>query len=260
MDGTATADQARQHRAGVALILLSTVPIAFSGIFARLVSADILTLLAWRGLIGGAIILAYTEWQRVSEPRPGLGWRGWVLATVGSVASLAFVGAFRGTWVANVTVIYTFAPFAAAGLGWLILRERVRPEVMGTAIVCTLGIAIMVHAGIGTPNAQGDLIAIASMGLSALYMVLVRAFAGTPAVLAGVLSSAQILAVGFLISDPLALPAADVLPTVLFGINFAATFILWTEGARRIPAAEAGLYGGAETPLAVLFAWAILAE
>ena len=45
-----------------------------------------------------------------------------------------------------------------------------------------------------------------------------------------------------------------------FGLSFAVAVILWTEGARRIPAAEAGLFGAAETPFAVLLAWALLAE
>jgi drug/metabolite transporter (DMT)-like permease len=45
-----------------------------------------------------------------------------------------------------------------------------------------------------------------------------------------------------------------------FGVFFAMALILWTEGTRRIPAAEAAFLGTAEVPLAPLFAWLILAE
>ena len=46
----------------------------------------------------------------------------------------------------------------------------------------------------------------------------------------------------------------------LFGVGFACAVILWTEGTRRILAAESGLFGAADVPLAILFAWIILAE
>ena len=45
-----------------------------------------------------------------------------------------------------------------------------------------------------------------------------------------------------------------------FGLSFAAASILWTEGARFLPASESGLLGAAEVPLAILFAWLILAN
>ena len=41
---------------------------------------------------------------------------------------------------------------------------------------------------------------------------------------------------------------------VLFGLAFAVAVVLWTEGTRRIPAAESGLLGCAETPFAALLA------
>ena len=36
--------------------------------------------------------------------------------------------------------------------------------------------------------------------------------------------------------------------------------MLWTEGTRLIPAAESGLLGSAETPLAIAIAWLVLSE
>ena len=54
-----------------------------------------------------------------------LGWRGWLLATVGSLSSIAFIASFKMTYVANVAVIYATVPFAAALLEWLLLRQKV---------------------------------------------------------------------------------------------------------------------------------------
>ena len=46
----------------------------------------------------------------------------------------------------------------------------------------------------------------------------------------------------------------------MFGLSFAIAVIVWTEGTRLIPAAEAGLLGSAETPFAILLAWLVLSE
>ncbi|MCP5116558.1 MAG: EamA family transporter, partial [bacterium] len=43
-------------------------------------------------------------------------------------------------------------------------------------------------------------------------------------------------------------------------LAFAAAVVLWTEGTRLIPAAESGLLGSAETPMAIAMAWIILSE
>ena len=105
--------EATQHRLGLILVCASTVPFAMAGIFTRLIAADVWTVLIWRGVIGGVLIALYA---RRSERGLAMGWQGWVLALVGGLASIAFLAAFRMTYVANVTLIYALAPFAAAGL------------------------------------------------------------------------------------------------------------------------------------------------
>ena len=47
---------------------------------------------------------------------------------------VAVLLAVRLTYVANVAVIYAMAPFAAASLEWLFLRERMRREVLVTTL------------------------------------------------------------------------------------------------------------------------------
>ena len=120
------------HRTGVILVLASTLPLALSGIFTRAISADILSVLAWRGLIGGGLILAYALWREGARP---MGARGWLLACVSGAASVAFLSAFRATHVANVTLIYTTAPFAAAALDRAIRSEPASRRVMRAAIL-----------------------------------------------------------------------------------------------------------------------------
>ena len=73
-------------------------------------------------------------------------------------------------------------------------------------------------------------------------------------------SALQLFVAGWFVIDPLAVSQRDAVLLALFGLSFAVALILWTEGTRRIPAAESGLLGTAETPFAIVFAWLILAE
>jgi drug/metabolite transporter (DMT)-like permease len=257
------ADVTSRSQLGVLLVLLSAVMFSLSGVFTKAITTGIWTILVWRGLVGAVLIFAYVLWRRSREfeAQPlRLGWRGWVLASTGSVASVAFIASFKLTYVANVTVIYATVPFVAAALEWLFLRERVQPATMWTALACTIGVGIVVAGGIGTPNLVGDAVAVLMMVLCALYLVLIRIFSKTPVVLAGALAAFQLFVIGWLFTDPLAVSGADVVYLLLFGTAFAIATILWTEGTRLITAAESGLLGSADVPLAIFFAWLLLSE
>lgn len=245
------------HRLGVALILASTLPFALAGVFTRVIAADVWTVLGWRGLIGGAFVWLYA---RRTEGACPMGWRGWLLALSGALASVAFLAAFRLTAVANVTLIYAMAPFAAALLDRLIRGQPVRAGVLRSAAVSALGVAIIVAGGIGGGGRAGDALALAMMGLFALYTVLIRAFPRAPAMRAAALSAVPLAGLGLALGTPFAVGPRDMALLALFGLAYAGAVVLFTEGARRIPAAEAGLYGGAETPFAVLFAGLLLGE
>ena len=249
--------------AGILLVAASALVFSLTGVLTKLIASDVWTIACWRGLLGGAAILLYVLWCRRGRPAgPGLrlGWRGWLLASVGSLASLAFIAAFKLTYVANVAVIFATAPFMAAALEWLALRERLRPATLLAAVVAVLGVIVMVSGGVGSDRLLGDALALLMTFGSALYMVLIRAFHDTPVVLAGGVSGLQLFVVGWIVVDPLAVSFEDAVLLTLFGLSFALAVVLWTEGNRRITAAETALLGSAETPFAILLAWLILAE
>ncbi|MCB2144414.1 MAG: EamA family transporter, partial [Rhodobacteraceae bacterium] len=92
-------------------------------------------------MIGGGFILAYALWREGARP---MGARGWLLACVSGAASVAFLSAFRATQFANVTLIYTTAPFASAALDRAIRSEPVSRRVMQAAILSCIGVALVV--------------------------------------------------------------------------------------------------------------------
>jgi drug/metabolite transporter (DMT)-like permease len=261
---TAPQNGARSGRLlGTLLVLGSAVAFSLTGTLTKAIHADLWVITCWRGLAGAVLIAGYV-WvrRRLRGARPvaPFGWRGWVLATVGSAASIAFIGAFKLTYVANVTLIYATAPFVAALLERLILGERVRRATMVAAALSFCGVAVMMAGGLGALSLAGDALALAMTVGSALYMVLIRAFRDTGVVLAAAASSLQLFALGWLVSDPLAVSRGDALILAVFGVSFALAVILWTEGTRLIAAADSGLAGTAEIPLAVAFAWLIVGE
>ncbi|UDL91458.1 DMT family transporter [Mesorhizobium sp. PAMC28654] len=248
---------------GIILVSASAAVFALTGVLTKSIHADPLTIICWRGFVGSILITLYVLWRRQrsgGQESLRLGWRGWLLAVEGALASIAFICAFKFTFVANVAIIYATAPFVTAMLAFVLVGERFRLQTMIAAAVSLCGVAIMVWSGFGTGNLVGDFLALLMTIGSALYMIMVRAFRETPVVWAGAVSAFLLFVLGWFVTDPLAVSPRDAVLLVTFGASFALSSILWTEGARLIPAPESGLLGSAEVPFAILFAFLFLAE
>ncbi len=248
---------------GILLVLASALVFSLAGVLTKSIEADAWTIACWRGLLGGILITVYVAWLGRNRPPKStfrLGRHGWLLASVGSLASLAFIFAFKLTYVANVAVIYSTAPFMAAGLGWWLMREKVQNRLAIAAFFSFIGVTVVVAGGLGTGKITGDAVAILMTLGNALYMVLIRMYRDTPVVLAGGVSALQLFFISWFFVNPLAVSQQDIMLLLLFGFSFAVAVVLWTEGTKMITAAEAGLLGSAETPFAILLAWLLLSE
>jgi len=256
-------DLAAERTLGIMLVSSSAAVFGLTGVLTKSIHAEPLTIICWRGFVGSILVALYVLWRRHRSGKREslrLGWRGWLLAVEGALASIAFISAFKFTYVANVTVIYATAPFVTALLAWILTREPFRLQTMVAAAVSLCGVAIMVWSSFGSGNLFGDGLALLMTIGSALYMIMVRAFRDTPAVWAGAVSAFLLFVLGWFVTDPLAVSARDAVLLATFGASFALSSILWTEGARLIPAAESGLLGSAEVPFAILFAFLFLGE
>ena len=248
---------------GPVLVLASAVMFSFSGVLTKAIDAGTWTILTWRGIVGATGVAAYV-WVR-NRHRPArdvfrLGHQGWLIAAVGGVGSVTFITAFKNTFVANVSVIYATIPFVAAALERVILAEPIRRRTLNAAAASLVGVVIIVAGSLGSPNLDGDAVSLAMVVLNALYMVLIRTFRNTDPVLAGAAAALMLFVAGWFFTDPVDVTAHDAVLLLVFGLIFAAATVLWTEGTRLIPAAESGLLGSAETPLAIAIAWLILSE
>jgi len=257
-------DTGKQVALGGVLVALSAVAWSTAGIFTKSVEADVLTVLLWRGLLAGGAMSAWLVWRR---GRAGLadwkrlGWAGWSAATVSSAATVCFIAAFKNTVVANVVIIYAAAPFVAAAIAWVWMRETPGLATLAAAGLCLAGVTVMVGGSAGSPDLIGDLLALGMTALMALMMVIMRRYPDRPMTLAvGPVSCLQLAATVWAMGAQLDVSVRELVLLAGFGMVHAAATVLLAEGLLRIRAAEAALLGALEVPLAPLWSWLILSE
>ncbi|MEM7428842.1 MAG: EamA family transporter [Pseudomonadota bacterium] len=258
----AHSNQWRQRR-GVLLVAGSAVAWSLAAWFTRTIEADIWAVQFWRAVWAGLFILTYVHLRGVDGGLPGiarLGRPGWAVAIVGACATLCFLAAFRLTAAANVVLMYATAPFVAAGLAWLLMREAPGRSTLIASVFALAGAAVMVSGSLTSGNLTGDLLAVGMTLGMALMTVIIRRHRALPMVIAGAFSSWLIIPVAFPMTDVFAVSARDFWLLVLFGAVQAAGITLMTEGARLIPSAQVPLIGTLDIPLAALWVWLAFSE
>jgi drug/metabolite transporter (DMT)-like permease len=251
------------YRLGLAFVTASAVAWSLAGFFTRLIPLDSWTLLAWRGLFGGlgmVVVIAATARGRTVQDFRDLGWPGWLFAILSAIAMILFITALRHTTVAHVSVIYATVPFVAAGLGWLVARERPGASAVAASLASLAGVVVMVGLS-GEGSSTGDLLALGMTSCMAAIMVIARRCPGIPimpvACLAALLSGFAAWPLG----RPLAVSGHDLLLLALFGLlNSTVGLAFFTLGARHLPAIETALIGSLEAPLAPLWVWLAFSE
>ena len=188
------------------------------------------------------------------------------------IAGLSLVAAYSGgiyaiqtTSVANAMLLFATAPFMAAVLGWIVLREPVRIATWISIGVAIAGIAIMVADKSGSVAIKGSLAALASAFGFAVFTVALR-WGRTgemlPAVfLSGVFAIGITLGICLGFGLPLVLTVHDGGIAMGMGVfQVGAGLILYTLGSRSLPAAELTLLSLAEVLLGPVWVWLFLGE
>jgi drug/metabolite transporter (DMT)-like permease len=248
---------------GTLLVVASALFFSIAGVFTKMADANAWAVAGWRGLVGSLLIGVYALWRRRRETDPHDLWpdrRGWVMVAISVVAGTLYITALKFTYVANVAVIYATTPFIAAGLAWLMLKERIGPMTVFTAVLSMIGVIVTVINGLGAANAMGDSLAIVTTILFAIYVVCIRAWQDTPVNWTAAIASLLVFALSCIMTDPLAMSQRDMLICTAFGFTFALAMIFMAEGARLLPVAETALIGTLDVPFAIGFAWLLLAE
>ncbi|TDQ82035.1 EamA domain-containing membrane protein RarD [Dongia mobilis] len=283
-NGTAAAQGTRagampaRRRAGILLVTGAALAWSSAGFFTRVVEADLWSMLVWRGGLGALVLFAFLrlrdgrdwlKWWRPSLQPQGRAF--WTASLLAALAMVAFIAALANTTVAKVSLIYAAVPFAAALLAFLLIGEKPGRRVLAASSIAALGIAIMVAPGLvgislgaGTGlggSLGGDALALLMTLLMALLTVHVRRYPDIPIVAVAAVSCLLSALIALPFADPFAVRAGDIPWLLLFGpVTTGIGFVLYTQGAQRLPSAEAALLSALETPLAPLWVWLAFAE
>jgi drug/metabolite transporter (DMT)-like permease len=188
------------------------------------------------------------------------------------IAGLSLVVAYSGgiysiqnTSVANAMLLFATAPFMAAVLGWIVLRERLRLGTWIAIAVAIGGIAVMVVDKSGSVALKGSLAALGSAFGFAVFTVALRWGRTNEMLPAVLLSGLFAIAITLLICVshqlPLIINKNDSLISLGMGVfQVGAGLILYTLGSRSLPAGELALLSLAEVLLGPLWVFLFLVE
>lgn len=255
--------------AGVTYVLIAGVLWSTVGLGIRLIEdAVVWQILLYRSVALAAFLYVVIRLRSGESPFAQARRIGWPAV----IAGLSLVGAYSGaiyalqvTSVANAMLLFATAPFMAAALGQVILREPVRRATWIAIAVALFGIAIMVADKFHGAALAGSLAALASAFGFAVFTIALRwgkSGEMLPAVfLSGVFATIITLVICVALGLPLILTPRDGGVAMGMGMfQVGAGLILYTLGSRRLPAAELTLLSMAEVLLGPFWVWLFLGE
>lgn len=253
---------ARNPQAFGFLVTLLGVTMFFpDALVVRLIAADTMTIAVWRGLAAGTVsLLCLAMFDRASLPglhtlKSGPSVALMLMQGFGSIFFLASLGQ---TSAANALLILATAPFLAALLSWVLLKETI-DAVTGVAVFA--GVAIIGAGSLGGGHLLGDLFALGNACTIAIYYVVLR--------MAPQQKLMGSIALGFLLTSLIAFPFAPMQPFTLAqaglvflsgGVILAGGVALLQIGPRYLPAPEVSMITMLELVAGPLLVWLFTGE
>lgn len=249
---------------GVLVTLAGVMVFVPDALVMRLIGGDMLALAFWRGLLAGSLLfLGNLILAPHSLPLRGQWFDGKGLLVIGLNAAgvISWSSAMQHTSAANALLLLATAPFLAAVLSWVVLRERIDAA---TALAIALifgGVAIIGSGSLGSGRLLGDAFALANACTIAAYYVTLRT--------TGQRNMLPQLALGTLLGGLLAAPFAEFAPvtqTQVWLILLSGAVILpgaislLMLGPRYLPAPEVSMITLLEVILGPLLVWAVIGE
>ena len=234
------------RRRGMVLVFMAVVLWSMAGLFARLLThLDVWTVMGWRASLGAAsiAIVGLIEWRsgRLENPL-GFGSLSPLVALLAMIAISAYSASVMTTTIADVMVIYATLPFVAAAIGFLINGERVSARTLVASVLALVGIVIMVASGLGSGRLLGQGLSMLMTLAFALMIVLQRRRPKASMIIVNCLGALGSGVFGLANSQHQAISLHDFSILLVFGLTtIGLAFVLFMEGAKFIPSAEAGL-------------------
>ena len=259
-----SAEQHRQHRIGLLLAAGAALCWSTSGLFVRGITADLMTMLFWRGLFSGTAVFALffaLERGRSLAVLRKLGWPTFGVAVLSAMSMISGIGSLRFTSVADAMVIYATVPFVTAALAYVAIGERPSRSTLIGSTVALIGVGVMLWGAKRGGSLFGQFLAVLMTLGMAGFSTIMRKHRDVPMLPAMALSAWICAFICFWFAAPLSVSTHDFLLCAAFGIfQNASGLALYTFASKRIPAAEATLLAALEVPFTPLWVFVFLGE
>lgn len=257
---------------GLLITLAGVLVISPDVLLVRLIEADTLTKLFWRGLLSGGVILlvwGLLLWRKPPHHKAlragrkplrravSLGRSGWALAVIFTCGTFCFLYAVEKTQAANVLLISATSPVIAALISIVVLKENVDRLTWAGIGGALLGVAVIAAGSArGAGSLLGDLAAFGGAVSLALTFSIARAQKEISMVPAMGLSGLLTALAAALLAPSLTVPDQSWGYMVLLGaVVVPLGFGLLTTGPRYIGAAEVSLILLLEALLGPVLVW-----
>jgi drug/metabolite transporter (DMT)-like permease len=259
-----TLSQRNPQAYGVLVTLAGVMIFVPDALVMRLIGGDMLALAFWRGILAGGIFLAANlVFARQTMPRKGEWFdrKGLLVIGLNAVGGITWCSAMQYTSAANALLVLATAPFIAALLSWLTLRETIdRATALAIGLVFA-GVLIIGSGSMGHGRLLGDAFALVNATAIAANYVTLRT--------TGRRNMLPHLALGAILGGLLALPFAEFVP-----VDGGTAFLIFLSGAvilpgaagllmlgpRYLPAPEVSMITLLEVILGPLLVWAVIGE
>lgn len=235
-----------------------------SGLFVRNITADLFTMLFWRGIFSGSavfLLFALIEGRGALKVLRSCGWPVVAVASLSASGMITGIGSIRFATAADAMVIYATVPFVTAGLAYLVIGERPSRSTMVAATVAVVGVGVMLWGSEFGGGMLGRGLSMLSTLSMAGMTVLMRTHREVPMLPAMGLSGWMCSLFCFWFAAPLSIGVGMVALCAVFGVvQNASGLALYTFGSKRVPAAEATLLASLEVPFTPLWVFIFLGE
>lgn len=254
----------RQHRIGLLLVAGAALAWSTSALFVRNISADLMTMLFWRGLFSGAgvfTLFLLLEGRGTLKVLMSLRWPTLAVAVLSAGAMITGISSLRYTTAADAMVIYATVPFMTAALAYFVIGEKPSRSTLIGSTVALAGVGVMLWGSEMGGSLFGQFLAVLMTLGMAGFTTLMRRHREVPMLPAMALSAWLCSLFCFWFADPLSISGTDFLLCAAFGVlQNAIGLALYTFGSKRVPAAEATLLAALEVPFTPLWVFVFLHE
>ncbi len=259
--------QISDHLKGILITTLGVIVLSPDSILIRMLNADTLTVLFWRGIslcIGISILMLIMYRKETIKQFIKIGKPGLLIAFIFALSTLCFTAAIQNTSISNTLVIISTSPMFAALFSWIFLKEKIKLITWIAMLIIIAAIAAIMSNSFGSGNFFGDICAFISSIMMAISFTLTRRYKDinmVPAMaVSGIMASLVAIPLIIITSSSFTL-STDAIPYLVMGGFFISiAFALITLGPRYMPAPEVGLIMPLETVLGSYLGWIFLME